>query len=210
MTQSPADQPAGTPRVRLVALGDDMLAGVGDAKALGWLGRALARHNDGQARVDAFTAARPLETTAQLADRWQADLERLIDQDPESRTEHRVVISLGAADIGAGVSLARSRLNLATVLDGLERYKFPTFVVGPAPSVDRGRTNAIFELSGAFHDVCARRRIPYVDPVAALMDHEQYMGDLARSDRDMPSQVGYGLIAWLVLHSDFSAFLQPR
>lgn len=204
------DQQDPARRVRLVALGDELLAGAGDAKALGWLGRAVARHNDGQARVDVFTAAMPRETTAQLAVRWQEDLERLIERDEEYPTDHRVVLSLGSADVDSGLSLARSRLNLATVLDGLERYKFPTFVVGPAPSADRAKTEKVFELSGAFNDVCARRRIPYVDPVAALMHHEQYMGDVARSDRDIPTQTGYGLIAWLVLHSDFSQFLEPR
>ncbi len=206
MTDSLADNSA-RPRVRVIAIGDEVLAGAGDAKAMGWLGRAVAKHNDGADAVDVYRAAMPNETTAQLARRWESDVQRLIDRDPESQTQHRVVLGLGRTDISAGISLARSRLNLATVLDGLDHLKIPTFVVGPAPSNDRERTDAILDLSGAYHDVCARRRIPYVDPVGALHAHDQFMADVARSDRDLPSQVGYGLITWLVLHGEFSEFL---
>lgn len=196
------------PRVRVIALGDEVLAGSGDAKAMGWLGRAVAKHNDGADSADLFHAAMPGETTAELARRWEPDVQRLLDRDPESGTQHRVVLGLGSADISAGISLARSRLNLATVLDGLDHLKIPVFVVGPLPSADRGRTQSILDLSRAYHDVCARRRIPYVDPVGALHAHDQFAADIARSDRDLPSQVGYGLVTWLVLHGGFSEFLE--
>ena len=193
-------------RVRLVALGDELLAGAGDPKAMGWLSRALARHNDGADLVDVYSSAVPGETSADLAARWEADVRRLIDQrnDPDPT---RVVLGLGSADLDHGISLARSRLNLATVLDGLEHLRIPTFVVGPAPSPEHDRNRGITRLSQAFEDVCARRRTPYVDPASALQSHDQYLADVARSDRGLPSEVGYGLITWLVLHGEFSRFL---
>lgn len=197
------------PRVRIIALGDHVLAGAGDAKAMGWLARAVASHNDGADTVDVYRAAIPDETTAALAHRWEADVTRLLERGEESGTEHRVVLGLGSADLDAGISMARSRLNLATVLDGLDHLKIPVFVVGPVPSADRERTEQIIALSGAYADVCARRRVPYVDPAAALHHHDQFIADVARSPRDLPSQVGYGLITWLVLHGDFSQFLSP-
>lgn len=206
MTDSLADFPE-QPRVRVIALGDEVLAGAGDAKAMGWLGRAVAKHNDGADAVDLYRAAMPHETTLELAQRWEQDVQRMRERDPKLGTQHRVVLGLGSADISAGISLARSRLNLATVLDGVDHVKIPVFVVGPIPSKDRSRTQAIADLSRAYHDVCARRRIPYVDPVGALRNHDQFMADISRSDRDLPSQVGYGLITWLVLHGEFSQFL---
>ena len=93
------------------------------------------------------------------------------------------------------------------MLDGLERMRVPAFVVGPPPSADRARTAAIRELSGAYEDVCARRRVPYVDTVAGLEGHDQWVSDLARTGQDTPGQTGYGLMAWLVLHGGFGRWL---
>lgn len=198
-----------TRRIRLIALGDELLAGAGDARALGWLGRAVASQQGADAPCDVYSVALPGDTSASLAERWDEVVARRIDREgmATGAVDHRVIIGLGSGDVTSGVSFARSRLNLAKVLDGLERLRVPAFVVGPPPSADRGRTMAIRELSTAFEDVCARRRIPYIDTVAALEGHDQWMADMARSDRDLPGQTGYGLMAWLVLHGGFGAWL---
>ncbi|MFC0673442.1 GDSL-type esterase/lipase family protein [Brachybacterium hainanense] len=202
----------GTARIRVIALGDELLAGAGDARALGWLGRAVASEQDPAARIELFTAALPGETSASLGERWDAAVSERLDPEAQSAglLEHRVVIGLGSSDVTSGISLARSRLNLAKVLDGLERLRIPSFVVGPPPSLDRGRTASIRELSAAFEDVCARRRVPFIDTVGALDGHDQWTADLARSGRDLPGQTGYGLIAWLALHGGFGEFLGSR
>src|SRR5699024_4200429 len=131
--------------------------------------------------------------------------------DPEGQSngsvDHRVVLAPGRADIGSGTSLARSRLNLAKVLDGLERLRLPAFVVGPPPSRDGALTPAVRDLASAYADVCSRRRIPYVDMVGGLEGHEQWDGDIVRSPGDHPGQTGYGLMAWLVLHGGFGTWL---
>ncbi|ATG54522.1 lysophospholipase [Brachybacterium ginsengisoli] len=204
---TPASSPE--PRIRIIALGDELLAGVGDARALGWLGRAVASEQGASSRIDVFSAALPGETSAQLAERWDDEVQRRFSQEGQAdgSVDHRVVISLGRADVGTGISLARSRLNLAKVLDGLERLRIPAFVVGPTPSSDPGTTAAVRELSGAFEDVCSRRRIPYVDTVGGLVGHEQWESDLTRSGGGHPGQTGYGLIAWLVLHGGFGRWL---
>lgn len=199
-------------RVRIIALGDELLAGVGDARALGWLGRAVARAQDPSARIDVFTAALPGETSAELADRWDEDVRRRMDTDGQATgtIDHRVVVAPGRADVETGVSLARARLNLAKILDGLERLRVPAFVVGPPPSRDPGRAAGVRELSDAYADVCSRRRVRYVDMVAGLEGHEQWEGDLARTEGDHPGQTGYGLMAWLVLHGGFEDWIAGR
>ena len=196
MTPAPSPQS----RIRIIALGDELLAGVGDARALGWLGRAVASEQGAANRIDVFTAALPGETSAELADRWDEDVQRRFAKEGQAdgSVDNRVVLAMGRADVEAGISLARSRLNLAKILDGLERLRVPAFVVGPTPSRDAGTTAAVRELSSAFEDVCSRRRIPYVDTVGGLIGHEQWESDLARSVGDHPGQTGYGLIAWLV------------
>jgi lysophospholipase L1-like esterase len=102
--------------------------------------------------------------------------------------------------VTAEVSVARSRLNLADVLDGAARRKLPTMVVGPPPG--RGLHNdQIAALSRAFRDVTERRGLTYVDTFNPLVAHDQWIADLATGDGQHPGQAGYGLIAWLVLHS---------
>lgn len=198
-----------TGRIRLIALGDELLAGVGDARTLGWLGRAVAREQGPEAPIELFVSALPGDNSASLAQRWDEEIGRRTDPHAATsgRIEHRVVVGLGAGDITSGISPARSRLNLAKVMDGLERLRMPAFVVGPPPSADRGRTASIRELSAAFEDVCARRRIPYIDTVGALDGHDQWSADLARTGADHPAQTGYGLMAWLVLNGGFGRWL---
>src|SRR5690625_7174792 len=66
-------------RIRIIALGDHLLAGVGDARALGWLGRAVASEQGTPCRVAMFTASRTAETAAELAERWDEDVPRRTD-----------------------------------------------------------------------------------------------------------------------------------
>jgi len=189
---------------RIVVVGDELVAGVGDPKALGWVGRVMARTALEPAPV-VMTLAVPGETTAGLAARWGTEASLRLDDAPDGTRRH-LVIGLGRADLTAGLSLARSRLNLANVLDEAEHRKLPAFVVGPPPGAheDPERQG---ELSAAFADVAQRRRVPYVETCAPLTRHEQWQADLAGGDGNLPGQAGYGLMAWLVLHSGWQRWL---
>jgi len=187
--------------LRVCVVGDELVAGQGDARGLGWVGRVAARsHLDGSALV--ATLAVPGETTTALAARWEAECDRRFSP----RCDNRLVIGLGSADLEAGISTARSRLNLANVLDGATARRVPCFVVGPPPSA-RTDPDRLAELSTAFSDVCLRRRVPYVETFEPLRAHEQWLGDLAAGDGAHPGQAGYGLLAWLVLHNGWAAWL---
>jgi acyl-CoA thioesterase-1 len=106
-----------------------------------------------------------------------------------------------------GVTLARSRLHLADVLDEAQTRGLPVFVVGPPPSGDERINSAVADLSATFADVCLRRRVPYVDSYTPLVAHEDWLTDLAAGDGVHPGQAGYGLIAWLVLHGGWHDWL---
>ncbi len=185
--------------LRLLVIGDELAAGAGDPRALGWVGRVVA-HTPAPTTV--LTLAVPDETTSELAARWEAEVGRRTSPD----ADNRLVIALGRADIGAGLSLARSRLNLANVLDAADQRRLQTFVVGPPPGAaeEAGR---LADLSAAFSDVTTRRRVPYVDTYGPLATHEQWLADLAAGDGLLPGQAGYGLIAWLVLHTGWQPWL---
>ena len=47
--------------IRIVAVGDDLLAGVGDPRTLGWFGRVMARTPQTTASIAAYNLAAPNE-----------------------------------------------------------------------------------------------------------------------------------------------------
>ncbi len=186
-----------------MVIGDELTAGVGDPKGLGWLGRVSAR-TPTEATKMMLPLSVPGETTTALSARWEDEFNRRATNDHS--VEHRLVIGLGHADIHSNLSIARSRLNLANILDVATERRIPTFIVGPPPTVPE-QAAAIGELSAAFADVALRRRIPYVDTFNPLVNHEQWSADLATTPGSYPSQAGYGLMAWLVLHTGWLTWL---
>lgn len=187
--------------LRLLVVGDELVAGAGDPRALGWVGRVVARTTASVPPV-VLTLAVPAETTTDLAARWEQEAD--LRTSPEA--DNRLVVALGRGDLTGGVSLARSRLNLANILDAAEQRRIPAFVVGPPPGGDVPMA-ALADLSAAFSDVAGRRRVPYVDTCTPLAGHEQWLADLAAGDGVLPGQAGYGLMAWLVLHTHWNAWL---
>jgi acyl-CoA thioesterase-1 len=189
---------------RICVIGDALVAGVGDPKALGWVGRVAARTPQDEISISVFTLGVPDETTADLGSRWWEETNRRFGS---AEADCRLVIGLGHADIDSGLSIPRSRLNLANVLDDAHSRRLPSFVVGPPPTADSERNSRIEELSDTFSDVCRRRDVPFVDTYTPLLTHEDWLTDLAAGDGIHPRQAGYGLIAWLVLHGGWHEWL---
>ncbi|GCE77784.1 GDSL-type esterase/lipase family protein [Cellulomonas biazotea] len=187
--------------LRLAVVGDELAAGVGDPKGLGWVGRVVARTPTPDP-LTALTLAVPGETTSGLGARWEDEVGRRLSAD----ADNRLVVALGRSDITAGLSLARSRLNLANILDVADQRRIPAFVVGPPPG-STADAEKLADLSAAFADVALRRRVPYVDTYTPLAAHDQWLGDLAAGNGVLPGQAGYGLMAWLVLHTGWHAWL---
>jgi hypothetical protein len=187
--------------LRLAVVGDELAAGVGDPKGLGWVGRVVARTPTPDP-LTALTLAVPGETTSGLGARWEDEVGRRLSAD----ADNRLVVALGRSDITAGLSLARSRLNLANILDVADQRRIPAFVVGPPPG-STADAEKLADLSAAFADVALRRRVPYVDTYTPLAAHDQWLGDLAAGNGVLPGLAGYGLLAWLVLHTGWHAWL---
>ena len=190
--------------IRLCVIGDALVAGVGDPKALGWVGRVAARTPQDETSLSVFTLGVPDETTAELGHRWWDEANRRFG---DAAVDCRLVIGLGHADIDSKLSIPRSRLNLANVLDDAHSRRLAAFVVGPPPTAEPERNHRIAELSDTFSDVCRRRDVPFVDTFGPLLTHEDWLTDLAAGDGVYPRQAGYGLIAWLVLHGGWHEWL---
>lgn len=185
-------------------VGDGFVAGYGDPKALGWVSRVVGRTPTHGADLTAYNLGVRGDSSAEVMNRWRTECPPRW----EDRTERRLVVGVGARDLDGGISTARSRLNLANVLDEAAATGIATFVVGPTPTLDTDENARLQVLAEAQADVCSRRGVPYVDCFFPLRDHDQWQSDLAAGDGVHPGQAGYGLIAWLVLHHGWQRWLQ--
>jgi acyl-CoA thioesterase I len=189
---------------RVVILGDELTTAIGDSKALGWVGRVIARTPSEDPVIDIYSVPVPGETSQGLMERWSAEVQRRFS--PE--TQNRLVLALGNSDAREGVSVSRSRLNVATIIDEARKNNISVFVVGPAPSFDKEINYEIEHLATGYEDVCKRRGVPFVDLFHPLVDHEGFNAELEVSVRNSPGQTGFGLMAWLVLNRGWYEWLE--
>ena len=189
--------------VRIIVLGDLLISPSGDPRGLGWLGRVLSRSFSDEQTIEVMALPVPSETTAQLGERWLSEVERRLG----GADEVRLVVALGNTDPAAGISISRSRLNLATILDEARKRQIESFVIGPVPSRIEDQNPEIEHLAWGFEDVATRRQIPFVDCFKPLVEHEGWKNEMAESSNGIPGQVGHGLIAWLVLNRGWNEWL---
>ena len=190
--------------IGMVFVGASTTAGYGDPKGLGWVGRVVARTQHPDLDLTAYNLGIRGSTSGDVVARWAGEAHPRW----RGRSERRLILSFGTADIRSGMTLARSRLNLANVIDEATNAGIGVFLVGLTPSLDGELNRRIEALAEAQADVCARRGITYVDCFRPLVSHDQWMADLAASpDRAHPGQAGYGLIAWLVLHNGWNEWI---
>lgn len=188
-------------------VGDELVAGHGDPKALGWAGRVAARTLTVAADSRFHLLAVPGETSGEMTSRWDEEaLRRLQFADGSTRY---VVFAVGRADIRRGVSPTMTRLNLANTLDRAHGLGFEAMVVGPPPvgSQHGDQNRQVAELAALCEDAATRRGAPYVDMYGPLARHEQWHADMTLGDGSLPLQAGYGLMAWLVLNSRWHDWL---
>ncbi len=191
--------------VGLIFIGASMVAGVGDPKGQGWVSRVVGRTHHPDLLLTSYNLGVRGDTSADLLARWRAECT------PRwaGRSERRLVVSVGADDTPAGISLARHRLNLANLLDDAASLGVATFVVSPSPHDVHEHNTALEQVVDAQADVCNRRGVPFVDCYRPLLAHDQWRSDLASSPiAHHPGQAGYGLIAWLVLHGGWNRWMQ--
>lgn len=190
--------------VRIVILGDALVSAAGDPKGMGWVGRVVSKTPATSPRIDIFALPAPDETTSMLAERWQQEVQRRFN----AETENRLVIALSNNDPAAGISISRSRLNIATMVDEAKRAGIESFLIGPTPHRNAELNNEVEHLASGFEDVAARRGIPFVDCFRPLVEHEGWNSEIANSEFGQPGQIGHGLLAWLVLNRGWYQWLE--
>lgn len=190
--------------MRIVILGDGIISAAGDPKGMGWVGRVISKTPANSPRVEIFALPAPDETTSMLAERWQSEVQRRFS----AETENKLVIALSNHDPAAGISISRSRLNIATIIDEAKRAGIESFLVGPTPHRNAELNTEVEHLASGFEDVASRRGIPFVDCFRPLVEHEGWNLEIETSDQGIPGQVGHGLIAWLVLNRGWYEWLE--
>ena len=176
---------------------------MGDPKALGWVSRVVARTPHSGIDLASYNLGIRGQSSTDVLALWQKECEPRWAK----ANERRLVVSVGLNDIAQGLTTARSRLNLANILDDASSSAISSYVVGPAPTIDAETNDRLQTLVDAQSDVCSRRGITYVDCFRPLLGHDQWHADLASGDGMHPGQAGYGLIAWLVLHAGWQSWL---
>ncbi len=189
--------------VRIVILGDAIISAAGDPKGMGWVGRVTSKTPSTSPRIDIYALPAPDETTSMLAERWQSEVQRRFS----AETENKLVIALSNHDPAAGISISRSRLNIATIVDEAKRAGIETFLIGPTPHRNKELNGEVEHLASGFEDVADRRGVPFVDCFRPLVEHEGWNLEIETSEHGLPGQVGHGLIAWLVLNRGWYEWL---
>ena len=187
----------------IAVVGGPLVAGHGDGRGLGWVGRVTARTLPSLPDLKVYPLAVPAEDSAALHARTIAEAGLRFT----AGGDNRLVLALGSGDLDTGRSVARARLDVANILDEALARKVTTFVLGPPPEHDSERNRGIAELNSSFADVAKRRGITYVDAFTPLLGHPVWQRELASSRDQMPAQEGYGLLAWLVLHRGWFPWL---
>src|SRR5690554_2975269 len=99
-------------------VGDELVAGAGDPKALGWTGRVAARTLPLADDISFHTLAVPAESSGEMTARWDDEaLRRLRPHSGDRSAVNYVLFAVGRHDVYRSISPSLTRLNLANALD---------------------------------------------------------------------------------------------
>ena len=196
--------------MRLIAIGDSIVAGAGDPDHQGWIGRALA----GRREITLYNLGVRRETSADIAARWEAEVRpRLVDHEPM-----RIVFSFGlndcnpADDGGPGVRVpaAETLKNAQAMLAGAARLA-PVLMVGPPPTAEPGVTVRAEALNDHLLALAQRLRTPFIDVFRPLAAGGLWQAEAAAWDGAHPGAAGYRQMAELVAaHPAWRTFIETQ
>lgn len=182
--------------LRLLCFGDSFVAGVGDPRGQGWVGRVVeAAHAAGRPLM-AYNLGVRRETSVEVAVRWRFEaMPRLL-----AGADCRVVFAVGANDTTVEhgtvrVTPERSCMALDKMLDQAAALGRPAAVAGPPPAGDAEQQARVVALSEAFAEVCAARGVPFWPVAQTLLASRTWLDEAAAGDGAHPAAGGYDLLA---------------
>ncbi len=114
--------------MRICFIGDGLIAGVGDPRVLGWVGRVNASLD-----FDVPATFLTLAVSPRQPSRWPPLGGRGLPRLAADGGPHGLVIGIGPGDVPAGISTAFAPPNLANITDRATSTNIPSFVVVPRP-----------------------------------------------------------------------------
>lgn len=176
--------------LNLCVLGDGLAKGYGDPRYNGWAGYLMEQVARGHGPLTFYNLGIPGESSADV-------LKRLGELEPRlpQGADNRLILAFGLVDaLGyrdqPPLALKDSVTNLKHVLLQV-RTHYKLLMVGPPVVFDPVRNGRLKRLNGAFHDLCLKARVPYIDVFTSLADDVQYRRELAQGDRVHPGEKGH-------------------
>jgi acyl-CoA thioesterase I len=186
------------PDLRVAFVGDSITAGVGDATALGWVGRVVAAARGDGIDLTGYNLGVRRETGPQVQARWLGEAQ------PRLRLGDGfgVVLAVGVNDTteDGGERRVPERETLAAVQRVAEQADaagWRLLVVGPTPVDDDEQNRRITGLSAAMGVRCADLGAPFLELSAHLQDDE-WRRNVASRDGAHPTAAGYERLAALI------------
>jgi acyl-CoA thioesterase-1 len=195
--------------LRLLCFGDSFVAGVGDPRGQGWVGRVVeAAHAAGRPLM-AYDLGVRRETSVEVAVRWRFEaMPRLL-----AAADCRAIFAVGANDTTVEngtvrVPPHRSCMALGKMLDQAAALNLPVAVAGPPPAGDAEQQARVVALSDAFAGLCATREVPFWPVAETLLASRTWIDEAAASDGAHPTAGGYDPLARTLLDGGLLAWLQ--
>lgn len=184
---------------RAVVLGDSFVAGMGDPRGAGWVGRVQRRLDAAGGDVELVRRGVGGDTSVDVERRWAFELERHL---PDGAG--RVILSVGANDTTgfAGrtwIAHDRSVAVFGGLLDDASARGLPVFAVGIGAVDDAAQNERARALEHAFAEAAAVRRVPFVPVLDALIAEGTWLREAAASDGVHPGAGGYEVLSELVV-----------
>jgi len=186
--------------IRVIFLGDSMVAGVGDPAGQGWVGRVVAAAFAAGIPLTAYNLGVRRDTSADVLKRWQAEARARMVPDGDCR----VVFSFGFNDVTLEngthrVPPGESDANLSKVIVGAAQLKLPVLIVGPPPGDDGAQQDRVSELSARYAKLAEDHGVPYIDIIGSLHADATWASEVQAGDGAHPASGGYSLLAQLVM-----------
>jgi acyl-CoA thioesterase-1 len=189
------------PDVRMCFVGDSFVAGVGDARHLGWAGRLAAHsHAQGQA-LTSYNLGIRRDTSADILRRFHAECTPRLP----SGSHAGVVLSFGVNDtmFESGMSRVATEASISHLRDLLKQLSkagWPVLMAGPPAVDDEAHNERVVALDALLSAECDRHSVPYVSVVRQLQGHDVWRREVREGDGAHPGSGGYEALA---------AMLQP-
>ncbi|SDE25331.1 GDSL-type esterase/lipase family protein [Rhodococcus tukisamuensis] len=164
-------------KIRICFFGDSFVAGVGDPRHLGWVGRVAVESEKRGLALTEYNLGIRMDTSTDVRTRWFGEATSRFPSD----LENRIVLSIGVNDTtanggGTRVDPDTSVQNLTHILDTAAAARWPVLVVGPPPIDDREQNLRTAALGERFAAACHTRGVTFVDAFGALADDPVWQG----------------------------------